>query len=229
MRFLPAAILLLWLCGSACAQPDRGKAGEGIARGSVDERDALELTTSVAEQKYCTGGGMLLTLRLSYKNTGGSNLILFKYALAPYQHLISRSAEAAMAKDYEQVVNPMMGFSSGDTPLGDEPPPSYFVVLKPGEAYSPVNDITLPIFLRKGAEPDCEPGEEGDCENGLQPGVHVLQVKVQTWPFRADPVAELHMRWQRFGDIWAKPLLSLSMPFQVGTAPHITLSNCNTP
>lgn len=110
-------------------------------------RAELKLTTSIVEQKYCSGGGMLLVLRLTYKNTGESSLIFFKYSLPALNHRVSQSIEAAAKKNYEQVISPMMGSVKSDIQFGDEPPPDYFVIIKLGEEYTPVNVINEPIFI----------------------------------------------------------------------------------
>jgi hypothetical protein len=219
VRFLLAVIFLFWLSGSGAAQASHEAVGKGAADGHVPARAALELTISIVEQKYCSDGGMMLDLRLGYKNIGESSLILFKYSLPAFQHRVSRSIEAAARKDYEQVLSPMMGSVRGDIQFGNEPPAEYFVVIKPGEVYTPVNVINEPIFIR------AEDGDDG--EDYLRPGQHVLQVNVSTWPFHGVSGADLTTRWQRFGTLWTEPMLSLPMAFRVAKPHDRLLSNCN--
>lgn len=219
MRFLLVAALLSCLCVPAQAWLPQHAAGRGTTGSPPTAKDGLELTTSIVEQKYCVGRGMLLILQLNYRNIGERNLVLFKYGLAPFEHRISRSVEAAMAKDYEHVISPMMGSNTKDIEFGDEPSSSYFVTLKPGESHAPVNTINVPIFIRADGE--------DDRDSGLNSGQHMLQVKVSTWPFSANSGTELYARWSRFGNLWTAPLLSMPMEFQVDVPRRRSLSDCN--
>ncbi|MFL6333123.1 MAG: hypothetical protein ACJ754_07245 [Pyrinomonadaceae bacterium] len=187
MNILLTAFVLLWAASSAVTQSGPGVNDRGATAG--DGR--LELTASVKRQRYCSDGDMLLLLRLGYRNTGNADLVLFKYAITPYEYSVSRGPGDTAAKRFEQVVNPMTMSTGGDMKLGDKPPPDYFVTLKPGETYLPDFDTILPMFLHKGDEPNCEPTEGGDCESGLGPGRHVLQLSVRTWPLLNDPDSAL--------------------------------------
>jgi hypothetical protein len=215
------AALLSCLCVSAQAWLPQDAAGRSATDSPSTAKDGLELTTSIVEQKYCADRGMLLVLRLNYRNIGERNLVLFKYGLAPFEHRISRSVEAATAKDYEQVISPMMGLNTKDIEFGNEPSSSYFVTLKPGESHAPINTINVPIFIRAEGE--------DNRDSGLDSGRHMLQVKVSTWPFSANSGTELYTRWSRFGDLRTVPLLSMPMEFHVETPRHRSLSDCNNP
>lgn len=229
MKLLLFTTLLLCLYASVGGQSEPRPMGRSAHKDGSIEAGHLELTTTTIEQKYCSGGGMVLTLRLSYKNTSGRDLVLFKYALAPHEYLISRSVDAASAKEYEQVVNPMMGGGTGNTDFGDEPPQAYFVVLQPKETYSPPNTIKVPIFIRDEGNSGSQLVGEGGRESGLGTGQHALQIMVNTWPFYSEPSADLRTRWERFGDLWAKPLLSQPMTFQVQVPYTGARSSCNSP
>jgi hypothetical protein len=229
MRSLLFTTLLLCLCGVASAQSGTRSAAEGVVKEPSVEGGGLELTTTTVEQQYCSSSAMVLTLKLSFKNASGGRLVLFKYGNAPHAYLISRSAEAAAAKEYEQVVSPMMGGGTGSIPFGDEPPPTYFVILQPEETYSPPNTIKVPVFIGDEGDAGSQPDEEGGRERGLGSGQHALQIKVNTWPFHTEPPsADLRARWERFGNLWAKPLLSRAMKFQVQVPYTGPLSNCNS-
>jgi hypothetical protein len=210
MRFLLVVISVFWFCGSVAAQ---------TADGQLPGRQGLELTTSIVEQKYCSAGGMILVLQPSYKNSGESSLIIFKYSNPAFEHRVSRSIEAAARKDYEQVLTPMMGSVAGDIQFGNEPPPEYFVVIKPGEVYTPVNVINEPIFIR---------AEDGDnSKEHLHPGQHLLQVNISTWSFHGHSTAELSTRWKHYGTLWTEEMLSLPMAFRVAKQRDRSLSDCN--
>ena len=210
-------LLLIGLVGATCLHLSASQDSERAA----SPKAKLELTYLIVESKYCFGGGMLLILQSKYKNVGEEKLIVFKYALAPFQHRVSRSLEAARVKRYEQVISPMMGSGRSLLQLGDEPPSDYFVFLEPGQTYTPVNTITIPMFITDK--------DEKTSKDYLGPGEHVLQLYVSMWPFDDKPDAEFGIRWQRFGTLWAKPILSLPMPFQIEPRRKRSLANCNEP
>lgn len=229
MKLLLFTTLLLCLCSIANAQSGTRSAAEGVVKEPSIAGSGLELITTTVEQQYCSSSAMVLTLKLSFKNTSGGRLVLFKYGNAPHAYLISRSAAAAAAKEYEQVVSPMMGGGAGSLQFGDEPPPTYFVILQPEETYSPPNTVKVPVFIGGEGDARSQPDDEGRHESGLGFGQHALQIKVNTWPFHTEPPADLRARWERFGNLWAKPLLSRPMEFQVQVPYTGPLSNCNSP
>ncbi|HXD30125.1 MAG TPA: hypothetical protein VN643_03355 [Pyrinomonadaceae bacterium] len=216
MRLIIAVIILCRLTESVGAQVTRNSP----PRAETTEQSELRLTTSILEQKYCSSGGMLLVVRFSYENTGTGSLIVFKYSSAPFQYRTSRNVAASVAKDYEQVVSPMMGSSSKEINFGAEPPADYFVVLKPGESFAPVNSVVVPVFVG--------PGKKENSGNDLKPGHHVLQVNVSTWPFNhTSQPKELGLRWHRFGKLFAAPILSQPMAFDVAEVRDRILVDCN--
>lgn len=217
MRFLSPSILLIFLLGSSGVPLFQQFAAES-AEEQVSTRPELELTSRIIERKYCNGGGMLLILQSKYKNVGEANLILFKYAQSPFEYRVSQSNKAARAKKYEQVISPMMGSGPSLVHFGDEPPNDYFVILGPGQSYTPVNTITIPMFIV-----DAKRGSR----DYLGPGEHVLQLNISTWPFDNVVEEELRIRWQRFGILRTKPVLSLPMVFQVERPNERSLSDCN--
>lgn len=219
MRFRSLRIPLSFLVGLIGATGIQLSASQD-AEGPTLPKPKLELTNLIVERKYCSGGGMLLILQSKYKNIGEEKLIVFKYAQPPFEYRISQSLEAAKAKRYEQVISPMMGSSSGRLQLGDEPPSDYFVVLEPGESYSPTNTITVPMFVSHSKK---------SSKDYLGPGQHVLQLKVSMWPFHNKPDSEFGIRWQRFGTLWAKSILSLPMVFEIEPPGERSLSDCNHP
>jgi hypothetical protein len=218
MRFWIFSLLLLVPAGSDGSFRLQKSAGSTLAR-STSPTGALEVTTSIVEAKYCSDECMLLILQPTYRNIGETNLILFKYALPPFEHRISKNKNAARVKDYEQVITPMMGSSPSLIEFGDEPPSAYFMVLKPGESYTTVNTITVPIFI---ADADKETGKDK-----LRKGEHVLELIVPTWPVDRNRVAKVQSLWQRFGSLWTDPIMSLPMVFKVESLLDRPLSDCN--
>jgi hypothetical protein len=56
---------------------------------------SLQLTASVVEQVYCTGGRVRMFLRLKYTNTGSEPIILWKTSIAISRSTVSPSEKAA--------------------------------------------------------------------------------------------------------------------------------------
>lgn len=181
----------------------------------------LEVMNRIVERKYCSSGGMLLTLETKYKNVGKRNLIVVKNASPPYQYRISRNMDAARAKRYEQIVTPIIGWGSSSIQFGDEPPDDYFVILEPGQDYTPDNVIVIPMFIAAA--------KQEISKESLGPGEHVLELTVVTWPFWNQPESELRSRWQRFGYLWTKEVLTVPTVLGIAEFHERALSNCNTP
>lgn len=188
------------------------------AQQSVSRKPGLRLTTRIVAHKYCSRGGMLLTLASEYTNMGDQNLILFKYALPAFQYMVSKNAEAARTKHYEQVISPTMGYGPSNIQFGNAPPPDYFVLLRPQQSYTPVNTINVLVIT---TDVDKEVGKDD-----LRPGDHVLQLNVSTWPLEDNLVAKLQNRWQQFGRLWTKPVLSVPMTFRIAGVQERSRSDC---
>jgi hypothetical protein len=103
--------------------------------------------------------------------------------------------------------------------FGDEPPTDYFVILQPGESYTPSNTTRVAIFVN---------GKGDKQQDQLKPGSYVLELEVGTWPFYAVSDVQMRERWQRFGDLWGDTLLSKPMPFEVAKLQDRVVSNCNS-
>lgn len=181
----------------------------------------LTLTTHVIERRYCSHGWLLFTLEPEYKNTGDKDLILFKYALAPFQYRVSKSVEKALANRYEQVISPMMGSGPSTVQWGTDPPADFFVVLKPQQSYVPVNTITVGLSLAEFDKPSDK--------QYLASGEHVLQLNVATWPLEDNLAAEFRNRWQALGSLWTDSLLSLPMTFRIDDSRQRLVSDCSAP
>lgn len=222
MRFLIALILGVLLLETAGTSDLRQTSRQGPSA-SMSRRTELELNYRIVESKYCINGGMVLVLASEYKNLGKDDLVLFKYALAPFEYRVSRSVEAAKARRYEQVISPMMGSMPSGIKFGDEPPGDYFVILKPGQSFSPVNTVIIPIFAA-GAN-------QKRSKDYLNSGKHVLELKTSTWPFDDDHKlkTELQVRWQGFGNLWTEPVWGLPTTFQIDRVTDRALANCDKP
>lgn len=213
MKFLIPSILLLISVSSIGASQSASNRNSK----ETQTKEGLELTNVIVVHQYCSGGGVLLILKSKYRNTGNRNLILFRHALPPFEYRISRSKKAALSKRYEQVISPLMGSGPSLVQFGDELATDYFVVLKPGQTFTPVNTISVPVFT----------ADTSHSKEYLAWGTHVLQLKVSTWPFDSKLEDELRVKWQHLGTLWTRPILSLPMSFHIERFYEGSLSNCN--
>ena len=119
--------------------------------------------------------------------------------------MISRSLKAAGNKKYETDTTGLWltvenlrkaGMRDGD------PQEDAFVVLQPGESYSVEKDDGERIYDR-AKFPD-----------GLRPGNHFLQIRVNTWYYYVDP-APYFEKWRSKGQLQFRNMTSQPMPFTV--------------
>jgi hypothetical protein len=104
------ALIFLLICSSLYITfTVRERDSRGQQKHSMPLKPNLELTTNIAQQKYCASGNLLLLVKYTFRNLSERNLILLKYGLYPTTQRVSRNAESANSHKYEQVVSPMLG------------------------------------------------------------------------------------------------------------------------
>src|SRR5260370_36454752 len=145
---------------------------------SQDDGQFLHLTTNVVKEAYCSGVGprfLEWTLNLTYTNVGNRPILLDKKSSWIYRSMVSRNLKAAAARQYEYDPS---SFYSDLSKLGflNTPEADSFVVLKPGESFSVRADCRVQLY-----------DGNKDTDDFLHPGNHVLQVRVATWYYYADP------------------------------------------
>ena len=83
------------------------------------------------------------------------------------------------------------------------PDESQFVLLKPGETYSPVRVLSYDF----GARSDNE-------RSRRLSGVNFLQLVVLTWYYPRASNFKWREQWQTKGYLWSDPITSIPMPFK---------------
>lgn len=182
--------------------------------GSLDsgnnEKAQLQLTTSIIKQVSCAPNDMRFTLKLIFRNIGQKPIILNKKYLMGGVW-VSRDVEAAAAEKYETYLQ----YSFVGSDEGLEPPVfSDFLILKPGEVYEREDQAG---FLTNYVTPEAG--------GYFQPGTHVLQIAVGTWPYTVGD-EPYRSEWRDKGFLWSQGMMSVPMPFSFKLDRPI--SNCST-
>jgi hypothetical protein len=170
-----------------------------------NEPQLLRLTTRIVKERYCSDIGSSFlewTLNLTYTNIGNRPVLLDKKSTWIYRSLVSRDLKAASADQYEQAPSSSYGDLSKwgfvSTPNEDS-----FAVLKPGESFDVEANCRVSIY-------DGTP----DTEDALHAGNHVLQIRVATWYYYADPKF-YRDKWRSRGYLYSGNVTSLPMPFTI--------------
>jgi hypothetical protein len=199
---LKALLIYACICLSfiPCALPHPVEGKDKVNQ--VDSRYRVQLTTTIKDQRYCSGT-LRLALRLNFKNTSEMPIIISRHFLAVYRYLVGRDYKSIVARKYEQDISAMIHpipINEIDSPIPDD---TFFVILKPGEVHA-VDDIAYFTVYNK---------MEG--REGLRSGNHVLQVRVGTWFQNIELANKLRDQWKAKGFLWTSDILSQPMNFQV--------------
>lgn len=203
MRLIPVLLLLAASCASTVhaqaahdGQTERGpsKPDDATAR--------LHLTTSIVERRYHCSTEVGFKLRLAFKNAGSVPVILDKRSFI-VRRMVSRTVEAAAAKQYE-LVGTFEYFDAAPF-LADPSDMASFIVLKAGEVYA--FDTGIGSF-------SIYDGEKEHPKGYLSKGTYFLQIEAGTWSYIADP-KPFGQKWKDKGFLWHEGLTSLPMPFTV--------------
>jgi hypothetical protein len=163
----------------------------------------LELNTDLIKLEACSDNGLRFTLRLNFANKGENAVILDKRSTAVTQYMISRNLKNALKRKYETTVSIFFGLDGVGMTMDSVPNESQFVVLKPGETYSPIRVLTA-VF---GADSD-------DGAKALR-GLNFLQMVVLTWYYPRASNIKWRDQWQTKGYLWSDPIRSIPMPFKI--------------
>ena len=200
-------IVLLALCLGCAVMEARGQSDVG-----AELTPKLQLTSEVAEGRFCESGYLRLKLRLRYLSTGNQPLILYRQSNTIMTYFISKNIRDAERDKYEQKYSPLQRRVGPPEVLdGERPDEQKFVILAPGDSYEVTSQAHFP-FIFDGKDPD---------PVLLRPGRHVLEIRVETWPVAQDAAVELRDRWRTHGFLWTKSVISLPMTFDVAKQPQI--------
>ncbi len=191
-RLFAPVVLLLFNCATVFGQENN-----------------LQLTTSIASQRYCavnaSVGALQLTLQLKYTNSGSRKLILYKGNRLFYQIFVSHSGEEAAARRNELRTTHSRYFDEQPEKIAGSSPGSVFITLSPGASYETRQIISLPV-ARDG---------KGLYNVSIPAGEHVLSVTTSTWYESKKLGGDLRERWHSRGFLWIDPLVSNSISFVV--------------
>lgn len=186
-----------------------GNNSGAVNNGPVQKQ--LQLVTSIAKKRYCSGQGSRFlewTLNLKYTNLGLESILLDKRSSRVSRNLVSTDLKALSSQRYVYAPIPVHADldSLGYRPTPD---PDSFVILKPSES------LTLESHSRVAIHD----GPTGP-KNDLPPGNYILQVRVPTWYYYADPKT-YREQWINKGYLWAEVVTSDPMAFTIEKQPKV--------
>lgn len=190
-------------------------AGIGVAPGNRSEPadPQLQLETEIIKQTYCDGPDsdlitMRLLLRLLFRNLGSKSIILERGSKqVPLIRISKTLAEAIAGKPEKTVDNYIITANEHDRVPSNTQPLDGFVVLKSGDTYKTIADVSIavPRLAQVAA--------------GVDPGSHYLQVTVWTWEQSQAKAEVMRRKWHEKGILWSETLLSIPMAFAVQAQP----------
>src|SRR3989442_9871168 len=186
MRFSTLLITILTATFTLLCQNLGGSVVNGQ---SLADKPAVQLSTSIIEERYCRDGGESLRIRLRLRshNAGHHKVILYKESRLIVGSLISRNAAAARKRRYLQTIRPEIRFPSDSEVFKEDKPDEAFIILRSGAAFLTETEVDIPVR------------DKSDPHSGLlPPGHYVLQIQVSTWLQSPEPATALRRRWRKF-------------------------------
>ena len=185
------------------AQTARDRGTILIDAGGDKQHADLELTASILDQRYCTDGGLIFTLRYNFHNKKGETILLDKRSSIVPGYTISRNARLAAAGKHKRSVHYLLGIDGELLTVDPNPDISQFVTLKAGESYSSDHEFRVLGSDKK-----------------LEPGGYVLQFSIETWHYPAVSNIAWREKWRDKGYLWTDFLKSQPMPFVIDKHPE---------
>jgi hypothetical protein len=184
---------------------------QSAVRTSDNQQSELRLSTTVVNERYCLERGFRVlrwTLKLTYTNAGGEPILLDRKSSLIYRVMASKNLKAALAGsyNYDQSFS-FLDLNKAGMRGGNAPEEEAFVTLKPSESYTIMKDSA--VDLRDGGK---------NSKGFLDAGDYVLQVRIATWYYFADP-ASYRERWRDRGYLWSNNITSDPMPFTIQKRP----------
>jgi hypothetical protein len=199
IRLLPTISLIGMVTASAFGQSG-GEAG-------------LQLTTEVIRQRYCAGDadldGVLLDLRLLYRNTGTSPLILYKGSTDIYGFLLRKTTDGA-----PEVNSHLSWYSDKPWTVDASSLRKLFVILRPNATFETHTESR--VFVTRD--------DSQHFQGSVQSGDHYLQVTIPTWHGSQELADAMQRKWRSNGILWRTAATSLPMKFTI--AKNRTVSDC---
>lgn len=204
MRYVSSLLFIYIACVfvvQAQTDPDRGTI---LMDAGGDKQHAdLQFTASVIDQRYCSDGGLIFTLRYDFRNKKGETILLDKRSSIVPGYAISRNARLAAAGKHKISVHGLLAIDGKLLTLDPKPDISQFVTLKAGESYSSDHEFRVLQSDEK-----------------LKPGSYVLQFTILTWHYVKASNIEWREKWRDKGYLWTNFLESQPMPFVIDKHPE---------
>lgn len=178
---------------------------------NVSDAD-LQANIEILHRSFCERSLATLRMRVTYKNTGDKNILLYKYPLGYKDKLKKVDADGKVIFEYPQpIIHPVYVFPDHKkrkkkTEMKIE---DYFVILEPGESYEVSNLYqTLPLYIKNVY---------------IKKSDYILEI---TYPF-SSVVREDKMPpdWKNLGIIWNKDMTML-LKFTIEDKDTTLSSNC---
>lgn len=205
MRYVTTLLFIYIACVfvvQAQTDPDRGTI---LMDAGGDKQHAdLQFTASIIDQRYCSDGGLIFTLRYDFHNKKGATILFDKRSSIVPGYWISRNARLAAAGKHKISVHYLLGIDGKLLTLDPNPDISQFVTLKAGESYSSEHEFRVLQSDEK-----------------LKPGSYVLQFTVLTWHYVKASNIEWRERWRDKGYLWTNFLEVEPVPFVIEKHPEL--------
>ena len=172
----------------------------------------LQLTTEIVGQRYCTGDaeldGVLLELRLVYRNTGTSPLILYKGSTDVYEIVVRKTADGVPELDIN-----LSWYSDGPWTVDASSLRKLFVVLQPNATFETYTKTS--VFVTRD--------DSTHFQGSVESGDHYLQVIIPTWHGSQELADAMQLKWRSNGILWHNAVTSLPMKFTIAKQRTITV------
>ncbi|HEY6806222.1 MAG TPA: hypothetical protein VI306_21770 [Pyrinomonadaceae bacterium] len=205
--------LLLVLCLAGSVGVVSAQQLREVKSSTSTDRDSeaqLQLSTAIDGQRYAVESGrklLYLTLELTYTNTGTRPILLDRQSSLVYRKILSKSLKAAAEKKYKYDESlsfiDVRSMKVAGMQRDGGPDREAFTTLGSGQSYRLKKEVSLQ--LSDGTK---------DTNDLLHPGNYVLELKVATWFYLADPVV-YREKWQDAGYLWTQNITSIPMSLRV--------------
>jgi hypothetical protein len=173
----------------------------------------LQLTTEIVGQRYCTGDadmdGVLLELRLVYRNTGTSPLILYKGSTTVYEIIVRRTADGTPEANAH-----LSWYFDKPWTVDASSFKKMFVILPPNATFE--TQTRIRVFVTRD--------DSTHFQGAVESGEHYLQVTIPTWPGSEELADAMQRKWRAKGILWQNAVTSLPMKFTI--AKQRTITDC---
>src|ERR1044072_5724388 len=173
----------------------------------------LQLTTELVGQRYCTGDadldGVLLELRLVYRNTGTSPLILYKGSTDVYEIFVRKTADGA-----PEAHSQLSWYSDKPWTVEASSLRKLFVILQPNATFE--TQTKTRVFVTRD--------DSTHFQGAVESGEHYLQGTISTWEGSQKLADEMERKWRARGTFWSNGVTSLPMKFTI--AKQRTVTDC---